>query len=314
MGLYVFYGEEDFLREYNSSKIISDCKIINEDMNLIKLNDETIGKLPDHCEQLPFFDEKKVILIKNSGFFSSGKKITAGISEKIVDYLQNLPDYAVVIFNEETVDKRLIPYKKLSKAGTFEEIKYRGPVDLANWICTGMKKSNAEIDIESAKYLAESCGPSMSYLYSEIKKLAILNQEGEKITENLIDQVCVKSMQGIIFDLTDSIGNKDKKKALELVNELILKKEAEQFVLIMLYKHFRNLFLLKAGQEEGHFSAEELGINPYVYRKLLSQVRKYELSELRNIMKKLNDLDYKSKKGEIDLRTGLEVILAADVK
>lgn len=314
MELYVFYGEEDFLREYNANKIINSCNLTNPSMNFVKLDDETIAKLPDNCEQMPFCDEKKIILVKNSGLFTSGKKVSASVSEKVVEYLLNLPDYAVVVFNEESVDKRLTPYKKLSKVGKFEEEKFRGTVDLANWICSGMKKCGAEIDIEDAKYLAECSGPSMSYLHSEIKKLAVLNKEGEKITKKLIDDVCIKSMQGIIFDLTDAIGNKDKKKSLILVNELILKKEAEQFILIMLYKHFRNLFLLRVATDEGRASAEELGINPYVYRKLLGQVKNYEKTELRNILKKLVELDVKSKKGELDLRVGLEVLLTVWVR
>ena len=314
MELYVFYGEEDFLREYNSNKIVNDCNLSNPSMNFVKLDDETISKLPDNCEQMPFCDEKKVILVKNSGLFTSGKKVSASVTEKVVEYLLKLPDYAVVIFNEESVDKRLTPYKKLSKIGKFEELKYRGTIDLANWICSGMKKCNAVIDIEDAKYLADSCGPSMSYLYSEIKKLAVLNNEGEKITKDLINEVCVKSMQGIIFDLTDAIGNKDKKKSLILMNELILKKEAEQFILIMLYKHFRNLFLLRVAADEGRASADELSINPYVYRKLLGQVKNYQKNELRNILRKLVELDVKSKKGEVDLRVGLEVLLTVWVK
>ena len=314
MELYVFYGEEDFLREYNANKIVNSCNLTNPSMNFVKLDDETISKLPDNCEQMPFLDEKKVVLVKNSGIFTSGKKVAPSVTERVVEYLLNLPDYAVVVFNEESIDKRLTPYKKLSKLGKFEEQKYRGTVDLANWICSGMKKCNSEIDIETAKYLADSCGPSMSYLHSEIKKLAVLYSEGEKITRELINNVCVKSMQGIIFDLTDAIGNKEKKRSLELINELILKKEAEQFILIMLYKHFRNLYLLRVATDEGRASAEELGINPYVYRKLLGQVKKYDAKELKNILFRLISLDSKSKKGEIDLRVGLEVILAVDVR
>ena len=174
MELYVFYGEEDFLREYNANKIANSYALTNPSMNFVKLDDETISKLPDNCEQMPFLDDKKVIYVKNSGFFTSSKKVSAAVIEKVVEYLLNLPDYAVVVFNEENVDKRLTPYKKLSKIGKFEEQKYRGTVDLANWICSGMKKCGAEIDIETAKFLADSCGPSMSYLNSEIKKLAIL--------------------------------------------------------------------------------------------------------------------------------------------
>lgn len=313
MELYVYYGEEDFLREYNANKTAEAVNLTNPQMNLIKLTDETIDKLPDNCEQLPFFDEKKVIMIRNSGLFTSGKKVSAGTIEKVSNYLENAPDYAVIIFNEDNVDKRLTIYKKLSKIGKFEEVKYRELPDLTDWVCRGIKKCGAEIDTDAARYLAESCGPSMSYLYTEIQKLAALYQNGEKINKELIDNVCMKSMQGIIFDLTDAIGMKNKKRALELTDELILKKEAEQFIVIMLYKHFRNMFLVKSAMEEGLASAEYLGINPYVYRKLLGQVKNYSVKELYNILDKFAELDYKSKKSEIDLRIGLDIILSTDV-
>ena len=125
----------------------------------------------------------------------------------------------------------------------------------------------------------------------------------------MIDRVAVKSIQGIIFDLTDAIGIKDKAKSLKLLEELILKKEAEQFILIMLYKHFRNLFLIKVAAEDGVASAEYLGINPYVYRKLLSQVKNYSTDMLRRILGEFTMIDYKSKRGEIDLRTGIEMVI-----
>ena len=82
----------------------------------------------------------------------------------------------------------------------------------------------------------------------------------------------------------------------------------------MLYRHFRNLFLLKTAEEEGTASAGYLGINPYVYKKLVMQVKKFSKEELREILRKFFELDGKSKKGDIDLRIGLEVILAVTVK
>ena len=285
MGIYIFYGEEDFLREYNSDKIINECNLSNPDMNFIKLTEESIGKLPDNSEQLPFIDSKKVIYIKNSGFFTSNKKIGPSVIERVTEYLTKVPEYVEIIFNDESIDKRLSPYKKISKI-------YK-----------------VVIDIETAKYLAEVCGPSMSYLYSEIKKLAVLGKEGEVINKELIDKVSVKSIQGIIFDLTDAMGIKDKPKSLRLLEELILKKEAEQFILIMLYKHFRNLFLLRVATDEGCASAEYLGINPYVYRKLLGQVKNYSADTLRGFLAKFTEFDYKSKRGEIDLRTGIEMVI-----
>ena len=77
----------------------------------------------------------------------------------------------------------------------------------------------------------------------------------------------------------------------------------------MLYKHFRNLYLLRVATDEGVASTDYLGINPYVYRKLLSQVKGYTVEKLRDVLAQFTELDYKSKRGEIDLRTGIEAVI-----
>jgi len=311
MAIYLNYGEEEFLRQYNTDKLISANTLMNPSLNLVYLDDTSINKLIEHSEQIPFLDEKKVIVVKKSGIFASGnKKISQTVLDEILEYLEKLPDYVELIFNEEEVDKRLTTYKKISKIAKCTEYKYNSIVDLANWIVRGMKSLGGEIDIKVAEYLAEVCGPSMKYLYTEVQKLAILSKEYEKITPRLIDKVCMKSEQGIIFDLTDSIGEKNQEKALKLINEFILQKQSEQYLLIMIYKHIRNLYFVKLAQAKGRADAQELGINPYVLKKILVQVNKFSTEELKKILISLIELDSKSKLGEMDARIGLESIIA----
>jgi len=255
-------------------------------------------------------DEKKVIVVKKSGIFTSGnKKISQPILDEILEYLEKLPNYVELIFNEDDVDKRLTVYKKISKIAKCTEYKYNTVVDLANWIVRGMKSLGGEIDIKTAEYLAEVCGPSMKYLYTEVQKLAILSKEYEKITPKLIDKVCMKSEQGIIFDLTDSIGEKKQEKALQLINEFILQKQSEQYLLIMIYKHIRSLYMVKLAQVKGRVDAQELGINPYVLKKITGQVNKFSIKELKNIVNTLIELDFGNKTGDIDVRIGLETMI-----
>ncbi|MBQ7668255.1 MAG: DNA polymerase III subunit delta [Clostridia bacterium] len=307
--IYLNYGEEEFLRDYNTKKQVESIELKNPGMNLVYLNEETIGRLPEYAEQMPFFDEKKIIVVKKSGLFASGsKKLNASLVEDTLEYLAKIPDFVELIFNEEDVDKRLTAYKQVSKIAKCTEYKYNSITDLANWIVRGMKKEGGEIDLKVAEYLAESCGPSMTYLYTEVKKLAVLAKTGVEITNKTIDDVCMKSEQGIIFDLTDSIGNKNSVKAVTLINDLVLQKQAEQYLLIMIYKHIRNLYMMKLAGVHGA-PVEELGINPYVLRKLNTQVNKFSQEELKNLLKKLIELDKKSKSGDIDARIGLETIV-----
>ena len=65
MEIYLNYGEENFLVEYNTKKKVEEYNLSNPSMNLIYLNDDNIDKLIQNCEQLPFFDEKKIIVAMN---------------------------------------------------------------------------------------------------------------------------------------------------------------------------------------------------------------------------------------------------------
>jgi DNA polymerase-3 subunit delta len=312
MELYLNYGEEDFLRNYNTEKIVKDNELKNPSINLVRINESNINTLIENCEQMPFFDDKKIIIVKNSGLFASGsKKINEDQVNRVIEYILNLPDYIIMAFNEESVDKRISAYKKISKVAKVKEYTYQTITDLANWICRGMKALDAEIDMKTAEYLAEVCGPSMSYLHTEVQKLAALIKEGKKVNIELIDDACMKSEQGIIFDLTDSVGERNVKKALELVNDLILKKQAEQYILIMLYKHIRNMYIIKVAQEEGRSSAAELGINPYVFSKVTRQLKNFTDSDIKNMLNNLIELDFNSKSGNINIRVGLECFISS---
>jgi DNA polymerase-3 subunit delta len=74
MELYLNYGEEDFLRNYNTEKIVKDNELKNPSINLVRINESNINTLIENCEQMPFFDDKKIIIVKNSGLFASGSK------------------------------------------------------------------------------------------------------------------------------------------------------------------------------------------------------------------------------------------------
>ena len=72
---------------------------------------------------------------------------------------------------------------------------------------------------------------------------------GGTITKNEINDLSIKELEAKIFDLTDNLGKKDTKTALEVLNELIYNKEPVQKILITLYNHFKKLYLCKLAQE-----------------------------------------------------------------
>ena len=65
----------------------------------------------------------------------------------------------------------------------------------------------------------------MQELINEIRKLIEYAGQGETITKEAVDMLSIKKLESVIFDLTDTLGKKDTKKALEVLQNLIYQKE-----------------------------------------------------------------------------------------
>lgn len=152
----------------------------------------------------------------------------------------------------------------------------------------------------------------MQELINEIRKLIEYARPGGTITKEAIDMLSIKKLESVIFDLTDTLGKKDTKKALEVLQNLIYQKEPLQKILITLYNHFKKIYLTKIAIKENKNIAQSLNLKPnqtFLVKKYQMQAKYFKENELKIILQSLRDLDYKYKIGEIDLQVGLESIL-----
>ena len=169
-----------------------------------------------------------------------------------------------------------------------------------------------EVDIKenTAQYFIECVGTNMEDIINELRKLIEYEGKGNEITKQDIDSLAVKRVESIIFDLTDNLGKKNIKEALNVLHNLIYTKEPVQRILIMLYNHFKKLYLVKISN--GVNIQEVLKLKPnqlFLVSKYQNQARFFETNELKAILEEFINLDEQSKKGNIDLEVGLESVL-----
>lgn len=152
----------------------------------------------------------------------------------------------------------------------------------------------------------------MQVLINEMRKLIEYVGNNGTITKKEIELLCIKQLDYIIFDLTDNLGKKDTKKALEVLHELIYNKEPIQKILITIYNHFKKLYIVNVCERLRLDTARNLNLKPnqtFLINKYKRQSQYFKEKELRNILKELINLDEKYKKGSIDITVGLESIL-----
>lgn len=152
----------------------------------------------------------------------------------------------------------------------------------------------------------------MQELINEIRKLIEYAGLGGTITKEAVDMLSIKKLESVIFDLTDTLGRKDTKKALEVLQNLIYQKEPLQKILITLYNHFKKIYLTKIAIKENKNIAQSLNLKPnqtFLVNKYKTQAKYFGEKDLKAILQNLRDLDYHYKIGLIDLQIGLESIL-----
>ena len=110
---YLLYGDEDYLKKQYRDKLTKALMGQGDTMNFAKYEgkDSSIEEIISFADTMPFFADRRVVLVEDSGFFKSSQ-------ETLADYFSNVPETTCMVFVESDVDKRSKAYKAIVKAGS----------------------------------------------------------------------------------------------------------------------------------------------------------------------------------------------------
>ena len=108
--VYLLYGEEAYLKQQYKQNLV---KALNPDGDTMNFNHYEgkgidVKQLIDLCETMPFFAERRVVLLEDTGFFKNK-------CEELADYMKELPDYLYLVFAETEVEQEK-PHVQSSKS------------------------------------------------------------------------------------------------------------------------------------------------------------------------------------------------------
>ena len=318
--IYLLYGEELFLLENTLKKIKKNFGECIKGINYIQIDDTNIAEIISDIETPAFGYEKKLIVARNSGILKKeGKRKNVEIAklrEKLSDYIKNnyklIQESVVLVIVEENVENKNVLYKEIDKVGIVCDFEYQKPIQIEKRlkaICQAYKVNISDFEV---RYLIESCGTNMQDLINELRKLIEYAGENGTIKKEDIDKLSIKKLESVIFDLTDNLGKKETRKALQVLNNLIYAKEPIQKILVTLYNHFKKLYITKIAIKTNKDIITSLNLKSnqtFLVNKYKTQSRYFDEEDLRQILQNLRDLDYNYKIGLIDLQIGLESIL-----
>ena len=318
-GLYLLYGEEQYLLGQSLKKIKALFGECVNGINYVQIDENNVSQLIADIETPSFGYAKKLIIAKKSGLFKKeGKrkseeltKSKKRVSEYINQNIKMIQESVVLVFVEEDVEK-LELYKTIDKLGEVCYFEYQKPVQIIQRLKAICNNYKVNVDNSTLQYLIECCGTNMQDLINEITKLIEYAGENGTIQKNDIDKLCIKKLESVIFDLTDSLGKRDIATALEVLKNLLYAKEPLQKIIVTLYNHFKRLYLTSAAMYYNKDIITSLNLKPnqtFLVNKYRNQARYFKPKELRGILQDLCDLDYQYKNGLIDLQIGMEIVL-----
>ena len=308
--VYLLFGEDEYLRNEYLKKIKKSFDTLQLGINYIQIDETNVSEIISDIETPAFGLDKKLIIAKDTGLF---KKKNA-FSEKLAEYLKenanNLED-VVLVFAEQEVEKNKL-FNIIKEVGQALEFKEQNMAQLIKKVKSLANAYKVEIKENVAGYFIECVGTNMSDIINEIRKLIEYAGSGGEIKKEDIDSLSIKKSESIIFDLTDNLGKKKIDVALDVLHNLIYAKEPVQRILVMLYNHFKKLYIIKLAVEENRNVAQSLNLKPnqmFLVNKYSAQAKAFDKEELRNLLEELIKIDEYSKSGKIDINIGLESIL-----
>lgn len=304
--IYLLYGEEAYLRRQYRDRL-KDALIGDDTMNYHYYEGKniSIGEVIDQAETLPFFAEKRLIMIENSGFFKSG-------GDALADYLKEPASASYFVFVETEMDKRSRLYKAVQSKGCAVEFAVQDETTLKRWILGMVKKENKKISGQTLEFFLDKTGTDMENIRREIEKLFCYCLDREAITAADIDAVCTRRLGNHIFDMVGAIADKKQKKALELYYELLAQKEPPMRIMFLIARQFNLLFQVKELRGKGYSNktiGEKVGLPGFVAGKYVTQASRFKTEEIRDALENCVETEEAVKTGRMNETMGVEMLI-----
>ncbi|MBQ8147285.1 MAG: DNA polymerase III subunit delta [Lachnospiraceae bacterium] len=305
--VYLLYGEEAYLRHQYRDKLKGALCPEGDDMNISRFEGKGISgvEVTDLAETLPFFADRRVIVIEESSWFKNGAD---GFEEK----LKQFPDTTFIIFVESEVDKRGRLYKTVKDIGYVAEMQTPKDKDLLAWIVIQCKNEGKQIAEGAAKYLVEQAGTNMNMLQMELEKVFSYVADSDMIRLEDVQEICSNQAENQIFDMLDAIGNQNREKALMLYHDLLALREPAMRILYLLTRQIHILLQVSEMTRlnmDNSSIASKAGIPPFTVGKYKSQIGHFSYTELIQMLEQCQEVDAGIKRGRYQDIIGVELLI-----
>ncbi len=303
---YLLYGSEAYLKRLYREQFRKGLLGDDDGMNYsyFEGKEASPGNIMEMAETLPFFADKRLVVIENSGLFKN--------QSPLADFLPTIPETTHLIFmeDEQGVDKRNRLYKAVAKLGTVAHVTVPDTRALTQWVASTLAKSDKKVTSQTAHYFVERVGTDMERLSTEMEKLVCYAMEREVIATTDVDAVCTVHISNEIFQMVDAVATGKKANALKLYHNLLALRERPMGVLFLLVRQFNALLqIMDLPSSNNADVASKIGVPPFVVNKYRAQAKRFTADELRQILDDCASIEADVKLGRMEESLAVELLI-----
>ncbi len=320
-GIYLFYGEEEFLKKY----YLTEAKkaVLGDDddfavFNYVEIQEEDFSPdtLRDAAATVPMMADKACVVAHADLTKYADKKASAvsGRLEPLVDALSDIKDEdnSVVFivcksggFDAGRKNRPSALLKSLQGCVSVVEFEYQSAAVLKKWALRHFEREQLGAEDNAISYLVNAAGPDMTFLSLEIQKLIcyVKSQNRDRLTLEDATQLCSENGELDDFALSNAIVSGDRAAALEALREAQDKRRKATLVLSGITSDFINMLTVSVYIKEG-LSKDEIarktGLHAFRVGKYVEAVRNVDTAALRAALDRCREADAALKGSGID--------------
>jgi DNA polymerase III delta subunit len=161
-GLYLFHGEEEYVKQSALSQLIERIDPVSRDMNVQEFEKPNADSVQLACETLPFFAETRLVVCR---------EIADSVAKQLIAYAPTMPPTTTLILyiRGKCGASLLQAAKDLKRDVAFDRLTQQ---DATRFVLQRLRKRGAQIDQDTARTLVEMVGVEVHALLNELNKAA----------------------------------------------------------------------------------------------------------------------------------------------
>jgi DNA polymerase-3 subunit delta len=299
------------------TKFIKDTDHDSDSLGLVDGQTTDLKEINEKINTGSLFTKKRMVIIED--IFKNKK---TKIFTEILPYLKKAEtdEEKIIIFHDSELNekgsmlkadaKKLFAF--LLKQKYVQEFQRLKDAGLLSFIKKEAEMNGKEIGMPAATEIIKRTGGNL-WLISQGLKKASLSNEGKTISIEAVKEMTAEIFEENIFALTDALGGKNKKLALQILEEQYSAGVSDEYLIAMLIRQFKILVQINAALDSRltpDSIASKLKIHPFVAKKGVAQVRNFSKQQLLNYLNKLIQLDFSSKTGGGNIKVELTMLIA----